>query len=140
MRREMEVYDKRQMVRGPPSQRRPNDASVVDEDGPAVENFVQRRQRQHGREGAIVGGWLGRLVKLMVGENTFRQGVAPVVEITDDQRRQLARLLEEMVSQQVVDLPMAFLLRKTEVPIHQMKRALRRIHDHELSSRRLLLA
>ena len=35
MRREMEVYDQRQMVGGPPGQRRANDASVVDEDGAA---------------------------------------------------------------------------------------------------------
>src|SRR5437764_6645864 len=116
----MEVNDQGQMVGGPPGQRRANDARVVDEDGPAVENLVQRGQRQHGRKGTIVGGGLGRLVELMAGENTVRQGVAPVVEITDDQRRQLARLLKEMVPQQVVGLPMAFLLRKTEVPVHQM--------------------
>ena len=41
----------------------------------------------------------------MVAEDVLLQGVAPVVAIADDQRRQVERLAEQRVVQQVADLP-----------------------------------
>ena len=61
------------------------------------------------------------------------QGVAPVVKIADDQGRKMGGFPEPMMTQKAIDLPATLALRQPEMPVHEMKRPLRRLHDGELS-------
>ena len=79
------------------------------------------------------------LVEQVPGERPGRQRVPPVVEVADDQGRQVGRLAEQVVLQEVSDLPVAFALGQAEVPVDQVQGPLRRLHDHALGAARLLV-
>ena len=71
------------------------------------------------------------------GKRLSRQGVEPVVEIADDQGRQVGRLAKKGVIEQVPDLPVPLALGQTQVPVHWIHRPLRRLDHHDLGAARL---
>ena len=73
----------------------------------------------------------------MCGERAAGQRVEPVVEVADDQGRQMRRLAKLRMLEQVPHLPVPFAFGQAEMPVHQVERSLRRLDHGELCTARL---
>ena len=69
--------------------------------GPRANALSSETTGEVGRERAEPRPGRGHLVEPVAGERAVGQGVAPVVEVADDQGRQVGRLAEERVLEQV---------------------------------------
>ena len=134
----VEIDDQGQVIGGVACQFRVDDPGVTDLQRPADEGLVERGDRPVGRERAEPPSWRCHLHEAMFREGTFCQGVEPVVEVlADDHRRQMGRLVEEAVFEQVPGLPVPFAFGQAQVPVHQVNGALRRLDDRHLGTSRL---
>ena len=101
----------------------------------ADERLVERGDRPVGRERAEPRSRRRHLHEAVFRERAFCQRVEPVVEIADDHRRQMGRLVEEGVVEQVPDLPVPLALGQAQVPVDQVQGTLRRPDDRHLAPR-----
>ena len=93
-------------------QARVDNSGMADFQGAADESLVERNDGPVGRERPEPGP-RGRDLSEAVGrKRTSSQCVEPVVEVADDQGRQMGRLAEEGVLEQVARLPVPFALGK----------------------------
>ena len=80
------------------------------------------------------------MIEVMFGECIACQRVSPVVTVAHEDRRQMSRFAEQVVGQYMLDLPVAFLLLETQVPVNEVQRPFGRRHDGQLGAARLALA
>ena len=108
---------------------------MTDRQWTSGERLVERDDGPVGRKRPKPRSRCGHLHKAMRGERASSECVEPVVEVADDQSRQVSRLVKEGVLEQVLYLPVPLALGEAQVPVHQMERPLGRLDHGELRPR-----
>ena len=118
------------------SEFRVGDAHMANVKGPAGERLVDRRDRQVRGERPEPRAGGCQLVEPMDGHGSSGERVAPVVEVTDDERGEVGCLAEQAVLEQMQGLPVPFALGQAEVPVDQVERSFGAIDHGQLRSPR----
>ena len=79
----------------------------------------------------------GQLAESLRAQDLRAEGVPPVVEVSHDQGRVVARLTEQSMLQEMLGLPSTLLLGQPEMPVDQVQRPFGRGHDEHLGAPRL---